>query len=260
VSAERDWKSIFTEVFSAPPSVIAATIFSSVYGDEYPSEIEPFSYITRSELALFVQRLNIDETSLLLDIACGRGGPGLWVASQTGSSVVGVDISPTAIADAAERAGRLGLARRSRYVTGDFSAIPLDDQTVDAVMCIDALIFATDKSVAIDEIARVLRPGGRFVATTWDYISQPMGRPPQVADHRELLALSGFDVLSYHEIPRWRENQVRVNNMMLEQVDAMAAEYGGEPEELRESLREMIASLDQTRRRVQFVASRTTMT
>ena len=258
MSEQRDWESIFTEVFSAPPSLIEATIFSAVYGDEYPSEVEPYSFITRSELATFVEQLNIDQESLLLDMACGRGGPGLWVASQTGSSVVGVDISPTAIAEATERAQRLGLASRSRYVMGDFSAIPIDDRSVHAVMCIDALIFAVDKSVAIDEIARVLRPGGRFVATTWDYRSQPVGRPPQVADHSELLAQSGFYLLSYDEIPHWRENQNRINNMMLEQVDAMAAEYGGDPGELRESLIELTASLDQTLRRVLFVASRAT--
>ena len=119
MSEQRDWESIFTEVFSAPPSLIEATIFSAVYGDEYPSEVEPYSFITRSELATFVEQLNIDQESLLLDMACGRGGPGLWVASQTGSSVVGVDISPTAIAEATERAQRLGLASRSRYVMGD---------------------------------------------------------------------------------------------------------------------------------------------
>lgn len=70
---------------------------------------------------------------------------------------MGIDISPVALASA--DAG-------------------LPTASPDAIVSIDALIFAPDKSAAIAELARVLRPGGRLAITTWDYHRQPARRSP----------------------------------------------------------------------------------
>ena len=78
----------------------------------------------------------------------------------------------------------LGLGDSAVYSEGSFDAIPADNASARGVMSIDALLFAPDKGVAIREISRVLVRGGRLVATTWDYHTQPVNRPPQVDDHR----------------------------------------------------------------------------
>src|SRR4051794_12327463 len=185
---QPDWTEVFTSVFDAPPSVVQARIWTEVYGSEYPAELEPYSYITRTELRAFVDHLGLAGGETLVDVGCGRGGPGLWVAATSGASLLGVDISPTALDDAAQRSIALGLGDRARFMLGTFDAIPAVSETAAGLMSVDALLFAPDKAAAVVECSRVLRPGGRLVATTWDYKTQPTGRPPQLADHRPLLA------------------------------------------------------------------------
>jgi 2-polyprenyl-3-methyl-5-hydroxy-6-metoxy-1,4-benzoquinol methylase len=74
-----------------------------VYGDEYPEDVDPRSFITRSELRSLADALRVGPGQTFVDLGCGHGGPGLWVARETGASVVGIDLSRLAIASAAQR-------------------------------------------------------------------------------------------------------------------------------------------------------------
>jgi SAM-dependent methyltransferase len=123
-------------------------------------------------------------------------------------------------------------------------------------MSIDALLFAPDKAAAAVELARVLRPGGRLVVTTWDYHSQPAGRPAQVADHRPLLVDAGFDVLAYDDTPDWEQRQRAIDRLLLESVEELAAEQGAPVDEVRAGVEEMGATIDTMIRRVLLVAQR----
>jgi len=232
------------------------TSWAEVYGDDYPAELEPYSFTTRSELRRIVDALALAPDDLMVDVGCGRGGPGLWVAAAAGASVLGVDISPTALEAARERAAALGLGDRSTYAEGSFDAIPAATASARGVLSIDALLFAPDKQAAVREIARVLAPGGRLVATTWDYHAQPVNRPPQVDDHRPLLTEAGFRVLGYDETPRWLENHRDLDALMLDAVDELAQEGGEDPAEVRVGIQEMAATVDAMLRRVLIVAEK----
>jgi 2-polyprenyl-3-methyl-5-hydroxy-6-metoxy-1,4-benzoquinol methylase len=76
-----------------------------VYGDEYPEEVDPRSYLTRTELRRIARELRIGAGARFVDLGCGQGGPSLWVARETGATVVGIDVSSVGIARAAQRAG-----------------------------------------------------------------------------------------------------------------------------------------------------------
>jgi hypothetical protein len=102
----------------------------------------------------------------------------------------------------------------------------------------------------------VLRPGGRLVLTTWDYTHQPVGRPPQVDDHRPLLSAAGFDVLRYEETPDWEHLERETCRLLLASVDELAAEEGDDPADVRASVLEMAATIDAALRRVMVVAQR----
>jgi SAM-dependent methyltransferase len=256
VADETSWTEVFTSVFEAPSSPVLARIWTEVYGEEYPAELEPYSFTTRSELNRIVAELGVAPGELLVDIGCGRGGPGLWVAATAGAALLGVDISPTALDAARRRAAALGLDDSATYAEGSYEAIPVEDNAARGVLGIDSLLFALDKAAAVREIARVLAPGGRLVATTWDYHAQPINRPPQVDDHRPLLIEAGFSVISYDETPRWLENHRRVDTLMLAAVDEFAEETGEDPENIRAGLQEMAATVDVMLRRVLIVAER----
>jgi SAM-dependent methyltransferase len=251
-----DLRAVFAEVFSNPPSAVSARVWAQVYGDEYPAEVEPYSYVSRSELDLFVAELAVGPGLTLVDVGSGHGGPGLWVCARTGADLVGVDISEPALVASGERAAGLGLADRASYRLGSFESLPLDDGEADAVMSIDAFLFAPDKVNAAIELARVLRAGGRLVLTSWDYRSQPDNRPPQVDDHRPILEDAGFQVRRYDETDRWQERMRAIDSLLLDHVEELAAEDGSSVEETREGILDMDRTIDHMIRRVLIVAEK----
>lgn len=239
-----------------PVSSVELEVWREAFGEEYPEGLDPHSYVSRSELVRFVDEIGLGDREHLVDVGCGRGGAGLWVAAQTGATLTGVDIADAALAAARQRAAALGLSDRSRYVLGSFEHLPLPSGAADGVMSVDALLFTPDKSLAAVELARVLRPGGRLVFTSWDYDRQPVGRPPQVRDHRPLLEAAGLTVLTYEETVDWRERQTRVHHLLLERVDELAAASAEDRDELRADLLEMHATQECMIRRVLAVAER----
>jgi len=253
---ERDWVASFSEVFAQPESAVEARAWATALGDEYPAEVAPYSYTSRTELARIAAEVNVGPGDLLADVGSGRGGPGLWVAATTGASYLAVDIAAVGLAQVRDRAGRLGLADRVRTAEGSFENLPLPDAGATAIMSIDSLLFTPDKPAAARELARALRPGGRLVLTTWDYHRQPEGRPPQVPDHRPVLTAAGFDVLAYADTPDWERRQRDIDRLMMESAAELAAEHGQPVDQVRHNLAEMAATVDTMTRRVLIVAQR----
>lgn len=230
-------------------------MWRDAFGDEYPDGVDPYSYITRSELERFALELRVAGGHTLVDVGCGRGGAGVWVAARTRARLVGIDIAASALAAAAARATAAGL-EGAEFRLGTFEETGLGDASVDAVMSVDALIFTGNKAAALRELARTLRPGGRLVLTTWDYSSQPADRPPQVADHRPLLEPAGLELVAYEVTERWRERLDATNAGLLAAADELAAESGEAPAEVRADLEHMATRASMPSRRVLIVAER----
>lgn len=102
---------------------------------------------------------------LVLDVATGTGRLPLALLAQEDyiGHVVGLDSSQRMLAEAArmtrDRADRLTLIRQ------EASRLPFDDDTFDAVTCLEALEFMPDTRRALREMIRVLRPGGVVLLT-----------------------------------------------------------------------------------------------
>jgi SAM-dependent methyltransferase len=223
---DRSWQAVFDTAFREVRDDVQRRIWRAVFGDDYPEGVDPYSYVSLSELHQLRDSLRVDDGDVFGDLGCGRGGPGLWLAARTGADLVGIDISQVALEAATERAATLGLTGKARYQHGSFADTGLPTASLDAIVSVDALIFAPDKSAAIAELARVLRPGGRLAITTWDYHRQPAGRPPQLDDHRPVLAEQGFTVRCYTETVDWRRRVTAVSDALIEHSEEIAAESG----------------------------------
>jgi SAM-dependent methyltransferase len=99
----------------------------------------------------------------VLDVGCGMGGPGRFLAERFGCSVFGVDLLPLRIEVAAALTERTGLAHRITYRVADATRLPFDDEAFQQVWMLDVGIHVRDKVALFSELARVLRPGGLLV-------------------------------------------------------------------------------------------------
>ncbi|OLR90964.1 class I SAM-dependent methyltransferase [Actinokineospora bangkokensis] len=140
-------------------------LYAEAWGDDCPVELGTFSSCSWWLLGTAVARLRLFPGEVLLDLGCGRGGPGLWLARATNSSVVGVDHSAGAVRAATARAQSFGLAGRATFVRGGFDDTGLGGASADGAISVDALPFAPDRAAALAEVFRVLKPGSRFVFT-----------------------------------------------------------------------------------------------
>ena len=173
-------------------------------GEQAVPGLLTYSFVTRWDLDQAISALDLGPGRLLLDLACGQGGPGLWLAEQTGCDLVGVDFSEAGLRVGRERAERVLPAPRARFQRGDLAATGLADGSVDGVWCGDALFFASDLIEALGEVRRVLRPGGRLVMTVCVSLDdQPSAHP---LDWRPLLRHVGLHPLRQEETPHDREN------------------------------------------------------
>jgi SAM-dependent methyltransferase len=223
VTAAESFNVIFAAVSHSPT---LRHIWRVVYGLDYPEEADPFSFVTNPDLRRIAAEVEVGPGQTIVDLACGRGGPGLWIARETGASLVGVDFSEIAVEHAIQRAVQLGLSERARFVVADAGSTGLPEASSDAVMSVDSFWLFPDKSAVAAEVARILRPGGRFVFTTWDFGSTPPGWPPQVPHHRELLGEAGFVVEGYEETPDWLRRQVAVYESILAAQPELMVELG----------------------------------
>lgn len=124
-----------------------------------------------AQLALATEAMldaaGVGEGAAVLDLAAGPGGAGLAAAERAGSggSVLLSDVAAEMIAVAARRAGVIPQVRTAVF---DQSAIPVEDASFDAVINRHGLMFVEDPVAVVAEAVRVLRPGGRYAAMTWD--------------------------------------------------------------------------------------------
>lgn len=104
----------------------------------------------------------------LLDIGCGLGAiDELLVRKYGAASVVGVDVDPSLLATMRDRIERAHLAERIQGVQVTGGPLPFADSNFDVVFSKDSLVQIPDKPAIFDEVLRVLRPGGRFIASDW---------------------------------------------------------------------------------------------
>lgn len=104
----------------------------------------------------------------VLDLGTGTGAVAQEAAAAIGPSghVVAVDISPEMLAIALERVTAMGLANVTLR-EGSAEHVPVDDNTVDVVLASLSMMYVIDRAAAAREIARALKPRGRFVASVW---------------------------------------------------------------------------------------------
>lgn len=120
----------------------------------------------------------------VLDLGCA-GGFMAEAMAQRGANVTGIDPAAEAIDAARAHARSSGL--RIGYDVGVGEALPYDDASFDAVVCVDVLEHVGDLAKVLSEVARILRPGGMFLFDTIN--RNPLARLATITLAEDLLRL-----------------------------------------------------------------------
>ncbi|MED7951638.1 methyltransferase domain-containing protein [Streptomyces sp. BE20] len=165
---------------------------------------------------LVAGRLGAAPGRSLLDVGCGTGRPALRIARATGGQVSGISVSAEDIALARTRADAAGLADRVDFRYADACALPFESASFDGAWAVESMMHIPDRTAALTEIARTLRPGSTLVVTdvllrspvtgeaaeTVRRTCRAFGSPalPEPAELRTALDRAGLEVLEFQDI------------------------------------------------------------
>ncbi len=124
----------------------------------------PLAAFTTPTAAALVNFAGVKKGEAVLDIACGTGVVTI-TAHQRGARVSALDLSPVLLEEARKNAAILKAA--IDFMEGDVEALPYKDASFDVVLSQFGHMFAPRPEVALKEMLRVLKPGGRIAFSTW---------------------------------------------------------------------------------------------
>jgi ubiquinone/menaquinone biosynthesis C-methylase UbiE len=132
------------------------------------------------------QQLEVGEGQLVLDVGCGTGDDARDLSALVGPSgrTIGVDASTTMVQEARRRAA--GCAVPVAFAIGDAQALPFAAARFDACRAERVLQHLRHPALAVTEMARVARMGGRVVACEPDWQTLVIDHPDQVLTQRIL--------------------------------------------------------------------------
>jgi SAM-dependent methyltransferase len=138
----------------------------------------------RDVAARSLARMALQPGESVLDAGCGTGVflPGLAAIVGAEGRVVGVDHAPAFLEEARTRLAEASLSDRVELVEGDVHRLPFADATFDAVHCERVLMHVANPEVAIREMRRVLRPGGRVLLAEVNAASARQAHPDPEAE------------------------------------------------------------------------------
>lgn len=114
-----------------------------------------------------IEALQPAGNQVILDIAAGTGEPGLTIAGMVPQGkVVITDLAPDMLAIAAANAASRGITNIETRAC-DVCELPFDDNSFDAISCRFGFMFFPDMQLAANEMARVLKTGGRIATSVW---------------------------------------------------------------------------------------------
>jgi SAM-dependent methyltransferase len=140
----------------------AARVYAALRGSAGRATLGGMS--PEGERSLISGSLRLAERSRVLDVGCGPGNFTSYVATKLPADgvAVGVDISASML----DRAVRFAETGTTVYIRADAHELPFKSAVFDGVMCYAAMYMMRDPYRVLDELIRVLTPGGRLAVMT----------------------------------------------------------------------------------------------
>ena len=117
-----------------------------------------------------VRMIQVDQPSMILDVATGTADLAIALAKGTGADITGADISEGMLSVGREKICKKGLSKKIVLELGDSENLPYPDNTFDAITVAFGVRNFQNLSNGLKNMMRVLKPGGQLVVLEF---SQP---------------------------------------------------------------------------------------
>lgn len=218
-------------------SAPADAFYRAVWGGEdihvgmYASPDEDIATASRRTVETMANRLKtIGPDRRVIDLGAGFGGSARYLAGRFGCHVTCLNLADKQNAFNRELTAKAGLEDRIDIVHGSFEALDDPDGSYDIVWSQDAFLHSGERLKVLDEVKRILRPGGELIFTdpmqaddcpegVLDHILRRIHLQTfgSVAFYRHELAKRGFETVDIDEMPmNLRTHYNRVREVLLE--------------------------------------------
>lgn len=150
-------------------------VLDAVRKETFGVDIGQNSWVTADEYDRFIRWLDLAPGHHALEVASGSGGPALYLARSTGCHVLGIDANERGVATASEMAAGSNESERVRFTLVDATKpLPFEENSFDALLCIDSMNHFPDRLSVLREWHRVLRVGRCAVFTDPVVVTGPV--------------------------------------------------------------------------------------
>jgi len=225
------------DLYDSTYSHFTEQVLEVIRKETYRQDIGQNSWLTVDEYDRFISWLSLLPEHHVLEVASGSGGPACYLANNVNCRVTGIDANESGIASATQNAIQLNQSHRLIFKIADANVpLPFEDDTFDAVVCVDAMNHFPNRLSVLQEWRRVLRPGRRAVFTDPVVITGPVTNnelalrssiglflfvPPGV--NELLIEKAGFHLVQQEDVTenaalvsgRWRQARQRHRDALL---------------------------------------------
>jgi sarcosine/dimethylglycine N-methyltransferase len=149
----------------------ADNFYAIIWGGEdihvglYKNSEEPIIEASHRTVRHMAEKLKLDDSKTVLDIGSGFGGAARYLASTFGCQVTALNLSEKENQRARMLNKERDLEDKITVIDGSFEDIPAEDNSFDAIWSQDAILHSGNRERVLQEVARVLKPGGQFIFT-----------------------------------------------------------------------------------------------
>lgn len=166
--------------------------------DDWHALVGPDEGATAPWHEMVKKRIGNIEGLDILEIGCGRGGFTQWLATHHPRTIVGADFSRVAV----DYANRLCGGGVVQFRVADICDIPAVDAAFDVVVSCETIEHVVTPRAGIRELFRVLRPGGKLLLTTPNYMNLLGMHRGYLRSRNRRYTEAGQPVNNFTSIPR----------------------------------------------------------
>jgi SAM-dependent methyltransferase len=225
------------DLFDSTYSHFTKQVLETIRKETFGQDIGQNSWTTVEEYDRFISWIDLRPEHHVLEVASGSGGPARYLADSVSCRVTGIDANEAGVATATQSVASSNQADRIRFEVADAnSRLPFDDNSFDALLCIDSMNHFPDRLKVFQEWRRILRPGRRAVFTDPVVITGPVTNDELALRssiglflfvprgvNEQLIEASGFRLLKHEDVSpnaalvsgRWHESRQRHKDALI---------------------------------------------